>query len=460
MPRRKVVSETVYNDDEVEQAHRGGNGNGKGDDLSLADDLRDRARQSKYEFLMERNNMELTKLRKEKAALEATGDPADSDDIEKTTKDIMKVLKNQIMMKSLMKMAGTDDDDGGKKGLRGEISEFAQYTDRKLDRLELMIERIAQAPRKDDNSLALMMQQQGQQSTNMLNLFGLMMNRKEDPLMPTLIKSLMDNRTGIKDILPLMTQMQMMGMQQTSKMDEMRMGMLQDIIMQGLSAGEKDWGTMSLAEKAEFVMGIMKRGGEFVMEKAEHVRKFVKGDKEDPKLEGGREKKRLLDKTTDKTKTTPETPPPKTETPATGDAKPEAEAPKEEAKLPVDAEVEAAIKERVATILKAVRTEMKIGSDPFLIAEELERVYFGLPEKMRGAIEAGNDPSLLLKAIEPYAEKAILDDIIQMAMMSKDHADWLKAFQEGLMGEEEGEEDDEPGEGGEKEEEPEGGQPA
>jgi hypothetical protein len=209
-------------------------------------------------------------------------------------------------------------------------------------------------------------------------------------------------------------------------MEQARMGMMQEILSHALSAGEKDWGSMSIADKFETVMGMMKKGGGFVMDQIKTVKNDIMGTrkykKADEKLE--RREPEKLGLTTEEPEAQPTQTPSDNQTAA--NPAPQAE--------PDDAQVALIIKDRIKRILTHVETEMKLGSDPYLIFDEVEKLYFGLPKKMRDQIEAEPNPMLLVQAIEPFAEKAQLDRIINAAMADAEKAAWLKEFHNAILG--------------------------
>ena len=444
MARKKVrVEETTFENEDLQAGAdkvAEGNGNGAGrksppdpdDDLSLNDveSRRKEAQASKYDFITARNKKALEELTAKAQKAQAGGD---EDEMDKVQAQIIKMMKNQVSMQHLTAMiekgnGGPKDD--GHRSLRDELKEAITYLDRRLDDVT--------KNKGDDKMFQMMM---NQQQSNMQMMMAMM--NKQDPnaaMQQQILLKLMDSRTSMKDFLPMMSEMQKATTNSQSNMEQARLGMMQEILSHALSAGEKDWGSMSIADKFETVMGMMKKGGGFVMDQIKTVKNDLMGSRKYKKPADGIEHREpeKLGLNTEEPQAQPN------EESQTGDT---AKNPQPVAE-PDDQQVVAIIRDRVKRILTHVETEMKLGSDPYLIFEEIEKIYFGLPKKMRDQIEAEPNPMVLLSSIEAYAEKAQLDRIVNAAMADAEKAEWLKEFHNAICGIDD-EDDGEDGEEGE-----------
>ena len=443
MGKKTVTKETTEFD--AAEAASGSvpvNGTHRDDEVDPVQLERAEALRSKYQYAAKRNRMAIEELEVKSKDKEEKTTLDDTD-------DLIKTMVKQLKVKQLTKML--EDGDSKNNGKPSEIAELVKemkeafsYLDRKMEGLE--------RGKGDERALALQhqqAQQQAQQSQQQFQMMMAMMN-KPDPnagMTQTLIMKMLDTKSSMKDFLPMMSQMQMMGMQQSAELEKSRMAIMQEVVLHALSAGEKDWETMSLPEKAEFLMGMMKKGVGFASEKI-HEYRSRKYDPSKPKhVEGGKEPQKLG--------LNPATTGPEDTSVATAPTDPvNPEAPK-----PTDDDLTPIIRDRVNRILKVVETEMRLGSDPYVVFEEIEKLYFGLPEVMRNKIESEPNPMVLVAAIEPYAEKALLDRITNMAISDQNRAEWLKHFHQAVLGidDDHGPEDDDDDDEEEGDEQPEAG---
>jgi len=426
---KKTVTKETTEFDAAEATAVGApvNGTHRDDEVDPVQLERSEALRAKYQYAAKRNRMAIEELEAKKTKAAESGD---TDEMARLQTDLIKTMKAQLTMKQLSKML--EDGDGKSNGKSSELGDLVKemkeafsYLDKRLDSVEKS---------KSDERAMAMQQQQSQQQFQMMMA---MMNR-QDPnqgMLQTMLVKMLDQKSSMKDFLPMMSQMQMMGMQQSAELEKSRMAIMQEIVLHALSSGEKDWETMSLPEKAEFLMGMMKRGVGFAADKITEFKNRKYDPNKQKLLEGKKEPQKLgLNPPAD-----PNQPQPTQEQPT---ALPEGSTAPPAAETD---DITPIIRDRVNRILKVVETEMRLGSDPSVVFEEIEKLYFGLPDVMRNKIESEPNPMVLVAAIEPYAEKVMLDRITNMAISDQNKAEWLKHFHQAVLGleDEEAEDDQE-----------------
>lgn len=461
MAKKTVTETTTLNDADIAEA--GNNGTRHEDEADPINIERNEALRAKYQYAAKRNKMAMEELE----AKAAKKEPAE-DDLEKMQVDMVKQMKAQVTIKNLKRML--EDGEGPKngrgseiEGLTRELKEAFSYLDKRLDSVT--------NDKANDRFMAMMQQQaaaaQQAQQQQMQMMMALL--TRQDPnaaMTQNMMMKMMDQKASIKDFLPMMAQVQTMGLQQSAELEKSRMGIVQELVLHALTAGEKDWDGMSIMEKANFVTDMLKKGVGFGVDKIKEIRARKYEPGKDKTVENGDKKTQNLLPPIAVNPANPGGDAAKTETAASPGQPPTEGAPApNQAGGTEDAELKAIISDRVNRMLKIVETEMKLGSDPFVVFEELEKLYFGLPETMRSKIESDENPLMLVQAIEPYADKTILDKITQMAIADQAKADWLKGFHQAVLGiepedDDEGEEEndggDEPEDGGTGEKEPDG----
>jgi hypothetical protein len=409
---------------------------------TTADIYRDEAMRSKYEFFAKKNELALEELKARSVKAQSGGD---EDEFDKAQRDMLRTMKAQVTMKTFMKMLEEPKEkSNGDDGVRRELSEAIRYMDSKLDAIAA-----GNSEKKPDYMQQMMMQQlmQAQQQNQQMMMAMLNKSGGQDPLLTQMLLKTMDQKTSMKDFLPMMAQMQTFGMQANADLEKARMGIMQEVVMHALSAGEKDWDTMSMMEKAEMVMSMLSKTGMKIVDgiKDFKTRKYER--KDGATTEGGEARIEAKDKAGLGYAQPPEAS--KTPTVATdGSVPPAAQGDAAAVQAEPDADVKAAISERVNFILVAVEKEMRIGSSPDVVFEEIEKVYFGLPDGMRAHIESEENPMQLVQAIDGYADKVLLDKIVQGVMADKKKAEWLKGFHNAILGIGEDEDGDDDGGGG------------
>jgi hypothetical protein len=444
MGKKTVTKETTeFDAAEATSGSNGGNGTHRDDEVDPAQMERAEALRTKYQYAAKRNRIAIEELEQTKKEKEQQKEEKVVDE----TDDLIRTMTKQLKLKSITKLLKDDDDKPNGKpseiaDLVKEMKEAFSYLDRKMENLE--------RGKGDERAMALQhqqSQQQAQQSQQQFQMMMAMMNR-QDPnqaMMQSLIVKMMDQKSSLKDFLPMMSQVQMMGMQQSAELEKSRMAIMQEVVLHALSAGEKDWESMSLPEKAEFLMGMMKKGVGFAADKITEYKSRKYDPDKKKAIENGKEPQKIgLNPPADPSQPSPTT---QTSPDADGTTPPATEV---DDLIPI-------IRDRVNRILKVVETEMRLGSDPYVVFEEIEKLYFGLPEVMRNKIESEANPMVLVSAIEPYAEKALLDRITNMAISDQHKAEWLKHFHQAVLGIDEGDEEEPDGdeEGDEGDEQPE-----